>query len=98
VCHDVEQGPQDARSRTLEVGPEFDLRAALCVANCRQSQDDCPICEIRPADHILDAIEQHGSCRFKVHFGIIAVEHASTTRSMFDIAPIRRLLERRLKS
>ena len=75
VCQDVKQRAQNSRSATLEVRPQFGHRAPLCLADRRQRQDDCPIGEIGPCDHILDAIEEIGRAASK-HFGVVSVELA----------------------
>src|SRR5439155_873063 len=57
--YNVEKCAQDPRSRALELSPELSLGTPWCVVDRRQGQDDHAIGEVRPPDHVLDAVEEH---------------------------------------
>ena len=75
AVHDrVEQGAEDAGPRDFELTPKLALRTPLRLSNGRQGQKNRPVPQIRPADHLLDAVQEDRACCFKQHLLIVGVE------------------------
>src|SRR5262249_31278324 len=63
----TEQRSQDPRPRGLEVIPKWPLRPTPAIGDRRQGQENGPVVQIWPANHILDAIEKNGACGLEQH-------------------------------
>src|SRR5262249_52043033 len=74
--HGIEQSPEDARSRDLKLAPKLGLWSPLGVTDRRKRQEDSAICEIGPADYILNAVEQDRARGLEQHLLVIGVELA----------------------
>ena len=72
--HRIEEGAEDAGPRDFELAPKLGLRTPLRLGNGRQGQKNRPVAQIRPADHLLDAVQQDRARRFKQHLLIVGVE------------------------
>jgi hypothetical protein len=66
--------PCDWRRRRERLAPQLALRTSLRLANGRQGQKNGPVAEIRPADHLLDPIQEDRARRFKQHLLVIRIE------------------------
>jgi hypothetical protein len=75
AVHDrIEEDTQNTRLRDFELAPKLAPRTSLRLANGRQGQKNRPVGQIRPADHLLDAVQQDGARRFKQDLLIVSVE------------------------
>src|SRR5262249_45012754 len=74
VYRGVEQGAEDVGPRDFELAPQLALRTSLPLANRRQGQKNRPIAEIRPADHLLNPIQEDRARRFKQHLLVVGIE------------------------
>src|SRR5439155_19423467 len=63
------RGPLD-----FELAPQLVLRTSLHLADGRQDQKNRPVAEIRPADHLLNPVQEDRARRFKQHLLVVAVE------------------------
>jgi len=60
--------------RNFECAPQLALRTPLPLSNGRQSQKNRPVAQIRPADHLLNPIQEDRARRFKQHLLVVGVE------------------------
>jgi hypothetical protein len=74
VCHRVKEDAKDCRPSELEFPPKLGCGTPLLLSNRRQGQKNCAVGQIRPANDILDPIQEGRACRFKQHLFIIGVE------------------------
>jgi hypothetical protein len=74
VRRHVEQSAQDEWSRLLERAPKFGLRPALRVPDRCQRKKNCAVGQIRPADNILDAVQENRARGLEQHFLVIRIE------------------------
>src|SRR5262245_19982366 len=72
--HGIEQGAKNVGPYKLELAPKLPLRTPLRISNWGQSQKDRPVAQIRPANYVLDAIEEDRARRFKQHLLLVSVE------------------------
>jgi hypothetical protein len=68
------EGAEHAGPRDLELAPQLALKASLRLSNRRQGQKNRPVAEIRPADHLLNPIQENRPRRFKQHLLVIGME------------------------
>src|SRR6516164_6901098 len=73
LCH-VEQGAQDAGARDIEFAPKLGLRSPLRLIDRGQGEEECTLGQIRPANHVLDTVQQDRPCRLKQYLLVIRVE------------------------
>src|SRR2546429_9801437 len=70
----IEQGAEHAGPRDFELPPQLALKTSLRLSNWRQGQKNRWVAQIRPADHLLNAVQEYRARRFKQHLLIVGIE------------------------
>src|SRR5262249_39606262 len=74
VHHRVEQGAEHVRPRDFELAPQLALGTPLLLPDWRQGQKNRPVAQIRPANHLLNPVQEDGPRRFKQHLLVVGAE------------------------
>ena len=74
VHHCIKEGAEDAGARELECTPELAFRFPPRLADGRHGQENSPVPQIRPADHLLDPIQQDRARRLEQYLLVVGVE------------------------
>jgi len=74
MCRRIKQGAQDRGPCEFKLRAKLGLGTPLLRSNRPQGQKNCAISQIRPANDILDPIQEGRARRLKQHLFIIGVE------------------------
>jgi hypothetical protein len=70
----IEQSAEDVRARDFEFAPKLGLRSPLCLIDWWQRKEKRAVGQIRPADHVLDAVEENRPRGLKQNLLVIRIE------------------------
>jgi hypothetical protein len=70
----VQQSPQYAWTRQLELSPKFAFGSAFLVGNAWQGHKYRAVCQVRARNDVLDPIEDNGPGGLENHLLIIRVQ------------------------